>query len=277
MRYGKTKVYLSSPILYPTTRPWRGVTLDGLLGWIWARDKGILKTPAERRKENTIFPELPLAQIEPKLYAASTMFLPEAGREEARLIGSTSEIINKMGNGDISMRKQVRKGMGDFKFNGQSGAYRAGLVRYWALTTPFVEFYFAAEDWEAATSFIKRIKTGCFGIGAKARCGYGAISKVEWEEVAETASHHISKNGAPTRPIPVNSSFKGKFPDSTIGYCTWFPPYSVPWSREECYEPSPSQYLPRLPIKSFAFENALKAKAAQQKEIMKRLTEKKTA
>ena len=273
--YGVLKIKLSTPILYPTTHPWYGITLDGLLGWIWAKDRGLNKTPAENQPHLIQFPELPILQLEPKLYAASTMFLPAKNDLGANLIGCTNEIINKMANWDKPMIAQIRRGMKSFIPNKASGDLRASLERYWALMTPHVSFHFATEDYEALQAYLKRIKTECFGIGAKTRAGYGAIADTEWHEVSKDNSYCYQKEGMPTRPIPADGKFKGKFPKSTIDVVAWHPPYFSPFDRKECYQPPASQYLPELPTANTQLDDLLQSAATEQRKIAESIQKKK--
>lgn len=278
--YGKLRIHLSTPILFPTTRPWSGVTLDGLLGWLWARDRGLFKCPAENSPEQILFPELPLVQLIPKLYGTSTMFLPTPKElhGESHLVGCRTEIINKSANWDRPFRLQIRRGMKDiqnFTDKKAAGAFRADLACYWSLSTPFVSFYFATEDFEALAGYLNRISTDCFGIGAKSRAGYGRIAKVEFKEVPEEKCFYYQKDGVPTRPIPVNSPFHGKFSDDTIGIGTWRPPYFSSISRTLCYVPPASQYLPQTPEVDRDLEFILQAASKEQQEMAKKFTLKK--
>ena len=278
--YGKLRIHLSSPILFPTTRPWSGVTLDGLLGWMWARDRGLFKCPAENSPEQILFPELPLVQLSPMLYGASTMFLPTPMElhGNTHLVGCRMEVINKMANWDRPFQSQIRRGMKDirnFTDKKGSGMLRADLVRYWSLSTPFVTFYFATEDFEALAGYFNRIPTDCFGIGAKPRVGYGRIVKVEFKEIPEEKCFHFQKDGVPTRPIPVDGPFHGKFPDDTIGIGTWRPPYFSPISRTLCYIPHASQYLPQIPAVDRELEYIFRAASKEQQEMAKKFAPKK--
>ena len=277
-KYGYLRIYLSSPILFPSTRPWSGVTLDGLIGWLWARDRGLLKTPAENSREQILFPELPILQIFPKCYGASTMFLPTKKElhGNGHLVDCRIETINKMANWDRPFRLQIRYGgmkdVAKFTDKKASGAFRADLVCYWALSTPFITFYFATEDFEALSGYLNRISSDCFGIGAKSRAGFGRIAKVDYHEIPEEECFYYQKEGVPTRPIPVDSPFRGKFSDDCIGIGTWRPPYFSPISRTLCYTPPASQYLPQSLKVDRVVKNMLQSASKDQKELFEKLT-----
>lgn len=245
--YGLLRINLSTPILVPTNRPWEGIKLDGLLGFLWALDNGLRKNPGENLPENVKFPELPLIQIEPRVYGASTMFLPAPDDEAlcGNHVQSFPEIINKTANWDKSFQMQIRKGLANFKPSKGSGAFRASMEHYWIISTPCVEFYWATDNFPALRSYFERIPTDLFGLGAKARAGYGSIRSIDIEDRDKDNCFYFEFDGYPTRPLPVNGRFKGLFPDSCIALSSCRPPYFNACNRELCYTPPASQYLPQ--------------------------------
>lgn len=270
--YGVIRIDLITPILFPTNRPWEGIKLDGLLGWLWAKDQGLNKTPAENDPANLRFPELPLLEISHQVYGASTMFLPtsdELGIDPSRpnLVSSSPELIIKSGNWTKPMREQIRLGMKDFKPNLSSGPYRAAMVSYWSLSTPYIYFYFATQDYDSLKGYFYRIPKECFGIGAKTRSGYGRIKDVSYSVVAQDDCFYCELDGLPTRPIPVSApEFKGKFPDSCIGYSSFRNPYFSPETKANCYLPPVYQYLPQSLVMTTALNNALDQSCKQQQQ-----------
>ncbi len=285
-KYGVVKINLSTPILFPSNRPWEGIKLDGLLGWIWAKDHGLTKTPAENNPENIQFPQLPLAELSPQLYAASTMFLPDetdfwssqADENLPNRISCSPEIVVKTSRWTGYMKRPFQKDAKAFTPNISSGAYRAGMETYWALSTPYIYFYFATDDLDTLVKkYIERIPTDCFGIGAKTRSGYGKIVSVEYNELEEEdCFYYKTPNGFPTRPIPVDSPFHGKFPDNCIGYSSWRMPYFSASTKALCYLPCVSQYLPQvLNPESPVLAECLDIVAKQQQQIYKSIQEKK--
>lgn len=282
-KYGVLRINLSSPILFPSNHPWEGIKLDGLLGWIWAKDNGYTKTPAENKPENIVFPKLPLAEIAPQLYGASTMFIPtpdelwenKADAFRPNLVSCYPEVIVRSTNWDRSMKAQIRQGLSDFKLNIKTGAYRGAMETYWALSTPYIYFYFATDDFEALAKYLDRIQKECFGIGAKTRIGYGRITDIEYSELEEEECFYYEYNGLPTRPIPVESPFKGKFPDSCLGYSSWRMPYFSPTTKAMCYLPPVAQYLPQaLETNSPILDNLLDKVAKDQQRIFTLIQEK---
>ncbi len=284
-KYGVLQIKLATPILFPSNRPWEGIKLDGLLGWIWAKDHGLTKTPAENNPENIVFPELPLVQIAPKLYGASTMFVPvmdelwetEADSLRPSLVSCYPEVIVKSSNWQTSMRKQVRLGLKDFKPNISSGAYRGAMEPYWALQTPYIYFYWATDDFDALIDYFDRIPKECFGIGAKTRIGYGRITEVVYNETEEAECFYYKDNaGRPTRPIPVDGPFNGKFPDSCTGVSSWRAPYFSASTKALCYLPPVEQYLPQPISESPILDNLLDSVAKDQQNRHAAYMEKQT-
>ncbi len=273
--YGYVRIGLRTPILFPSNRPWEGIKLDGLLGALWASDHNLQKSPAEEDPANIQFPELPFIQIAPQVYGASAMFLPdEAEMEEQHFhVFTVPDTIIKSTDWDKPMRAQIRKGLSDFNLETSSGRYRGAMETYWALYSPYIDFYFATDDYPALTKYLDRIQTECHGIGAKRHIGYGSIYSVTYDTLDKEDCFYFELDGLPTRPLPVKY-FEGQFPDSCKGYTSYKNPYSSPYTKELCYMPPYGQYLPQNLSFNQEFENALEIECKEQQELFQNLQKK---
>lgn len=225
---------LASPIAFSGASVYRPIMFDGLLGAMWAREKGLVKTPTENMKSQLIFPELPLELINGRYYAASAMFLPEDAPTTMRMDG-----LVKPADWCDAFAHHIPSARNNF-FRANTMWSRAAMEKFWLLTTPYIDFYARITDVETFQRYMARLRKSGF-IGSKHRMGFGKILGIDVQQVKDDWS--LYRDGLPTRPIPVQD-FEGAG-DAAKGMSTIYPPYWFTANEELCCLPRQSQYIPR--------------------------------
>ena len=222
------RFYLQTPLAFHGHSAIAPLMLDGILGYAWAVEKGLTKTPAESLSPKTVtLPELPLDKISKDCYAASAGFISEDATLQATKIVKAADW--KTGKSGLFPETNLTAR--------SSGWKKAYMEDYWLLATPHIDFYFRG-DIEKVASLLRIIKAGKF-LGSKRGSGYGEIKKIE---IDTSEDFSTEKDGYPTRNIPIDlfSNLHGLKPEMK-GYR---PPYWMTHLHTMCYVPQVSQWLP---------------------------------
>lgn len=246
----RVRFYLSSPLYFTVQNLLYPLLFDGLLSAAWAKEKGLLKTPAEDDPDNILFPELPLKKISQKCYAASAMFVPA----EATMY---PEILIRNADYKYFFARQGTK-IKSTKYIIDTTWCRSAQEKYWLMATPYIDFYFRCTNWDKLYKYLKILKTIGF-IGSKRAAGFGMINKITISKDSEDYS--ILRNGLPTRPLPL-ANFSDKIPKNLsvpTGMSNYYAPYWLSCNMVMCYLPQNSQYLPQMKQSNFdMIKNILK-------------------
>lgn len=226
----KVRFMMGGPIYIKADKSAQPIMLDGILGYIWCQEHGYHKTSAEDIIANQVFPELPIKHID-KCYMCSAMILPEDSK-----ISVQYDALAKRDN----YRKRIGNTMKEFEA-AKDGVIKGSVLKYWALATPYVDFYADVTDEQEFRRLIGQIRS----IGPKKAAGYGRILGVFIEEAPEGVEAYKTAEGYPTRPIPVSAGLEFA-EDTAIGESTYFAPYWCLRNADTCYLPNASQYN-RLP------------------------------
>lgn len=229
----RVRFYLGSPIYVNAQKAKKPIMLDSLLGFIWAQEQGLRKTSAENIAENLVFPILPIKCID-KCYMASAMFLPNDLCVTTR---DSAIVRHEMGY------KKTKGIMNSFSSGGNS-SYSPAIVKFWALATPYVDFYADVTDIPEFTRLVHKIKS----IGPGRGVGFGRILRIEITECPNVNLDHITPDGTPTRPLPVDLFKETVKKDAVIGVSTFFPPYWFKKNEVLCYMPEPDQFTPAVMV-----------------------------
>lgn len=228
----RIRFHLASPLAFPSNHTLSPLMFDSLLGYAWALEQGLYKTPAEITEKNLVFPELPLEKLTDRCYAASAMFIPE----EATF---APDVVVRSTNWDKSM---VQQGQGKMPYVINTGWTKGAQETLWLCATPYVDFYFRGQL-EKVKKYVDIIKSIGF-LGSKRSIGFGRIKSITVRPESEDWA--VWRNGYPTRPLPVKE-FQAQITvtDLTIGPSTYYPPYWFVRNAELCYLPPVEQYMPQ--------------------------------
>ena len=233
----QVRFYLGTPIYMKTTQGKRPSMLDGILGLIWMQEHGHTKTPAEINQSNLIHSELPIRQ-RGNCYLASGMFLPKQTYSKADAITKRGDFVTKIG-----------KTLPEFLPSGN--CMLPGLIRYTALATPYVDFYADVTDVDEFVRLLRKVHS----IGPKSSIGYGRVIETECSIIEGFELEYRTKDGLPTRPLPV-ALFKGEISDKApVGYSTYDAPYWFKKNEVLCYLPTPNQYSPLPAMDETTFDD----------------------
>ena len=256
--FTRTRFYLNTPFCYGADKPFRPPTLDSLLGYIWCKEHGYEKTTSEEFAKNIVFPELPIKKTG-KCYHASAMFLPQEPEDKKYV--SVAHVIRPRKTmaqetmARVSPQQKIDEGREQF---------RACLIPYWEITTPYVDFY---ADVTGMTEFKRLVnefaKLG--NLGKKYGIGRGQIREAEVSVVSYDYS--IMKDGYATRPLPVTEFPDAKGPKE---YTTYYPPYwfinrKLP-NKAMCWMPRQEQYQPVAADVNFMEELLMEYAAAKEEQ-----------
>lgn len=219
---------LGTPLASTVNRPLTPLMFDGILGYAWAVQNGLTKTPAEEIKKNLIFPELPIAKIADRCYAASAGFIPAEAKIEPTIFVRHADWKTAVG----------KHGIGKIAYQVSVGWTQAVQEMYWLTVTPHVDFYVNGNPDEINN--LLNVIWDIRYLGSKRGSGYGLITDITIDENVPDLS--TWNNGQPTRPIPV--SLVGEKPGLTKEWATYYAPYWHMGNAAWCYMPSPKQYIP---------------------------------
>ncbi len=226
----RVRFKMGGPIYIKADKAAQPIMLDGILGFIWCQEHGLRKTSAEDIIANQVFPELPIKRIG-KCYMCSAMILPKDSK-----ISVQYDALAKRDN----CRKRIADTMKLFEA-AKDPTIKGAIIKYWALATPYIDFYADVTDEQEFRRLIGKIRS----IGPKKAAGYGRILDVSIEEAPEEVEAYKTADGYPTRPIPVSAGLDFA-EDTTVGESTYFAPYWFLRNADTCYLPNVSQYN-RLP------------------------------
>lgn len=244
----RVRFYLGSPLCFPAGKTIEPLILDSIMGYVWALEHGLSKTPAEDITKNLVFPTLPIEHTG-RCYAASAMFLPKEKNIKPILkleclVKGTNWIDGMVHQGCAKMRYDV------------SGTWTRGVQeKYWILAVPYVDFYARPTHKDEFIRFLKIVKEIGY-LGAKRNVGYGKILQVSIAEDAPDWAY--SKDGQPTRPLPV--TLFDHLAGATTGMANYFSPYWFAANRTMCYLPPVNQYMPGLSLPSDSMVASLQDK-----------------
>lgn len=234
----RIRFYLSTPLAMPSNKPAAPLMLDGLLGYAWALDNGLFKTPAEELPGNLVFPDLPLEKIGERCYAASAMIIPPEASMEPTMLVRHADWAAAM----------AKRGQGDLAYNVGSGWMKGAQEVLWLLVTPYIDFY-CRGDLERIKPLV-RIIQDIGHIGPKRHSGYGRVHGVAVSTKCEDWA--VWREGQPTRPLPV-AGFQDKLPAGAapaVDWSTYYPPYWFMGNATWCYVPPVFQYRPAAPVEN---------------------------
>ena len=248
----KIRFKMGSSIYINADKAAQPIMLDGILGFIWCQEHGYRKTSAESIVANQIFPELPIAK-KGKCYMCSAMILPEGSK-----ISMQYDALSKR---DF-YRNRIGRTMRSFEA-AKDSVIKGAILKYWALATPYVDFYADVTD-EAE---FRRLVSKIYSIGPKKAAGYGRILGVTIEKAPEGVEAYKTADGYPTRPVPVSTPGVEFATDAAVGESTYYAPYWCLTNRTKCYLPNASQYnrLPAFNAQDI-IDEALERKAADEIE-----------
>ena len=226
----RVRFKMGGPIYIKADKAAQPIMLDAILGFIWCQEHGYRKVSSEDIIANQVFPELPIAR-KGKCYMCSAMVLPEDSKVNIQYDA-------------ISKRDQYRKraSLTLPSFNASKDAVIKGAVlKYWALATPYVDFYADVTDEKEFRRLLGQIRS----IGPKKAAGFGRILDATMTKV-DGIEAYKNAEGYPTRPVPVTTPDMEFAEDTAVGYSTYYAPYWCLRNQELCYLPNAKQYN-RLP------------------------------
>lgn len=227
----KTRFYLENSICYSAEKPFIPPTLDGLLGFVWAQEQGLMDNTKVEIEACQVLPELPIVKTE-KCYHASSMFLPQDGSPVAvKPLVMARRVVQEEIMAKHDPTRTMPEGQGQFK---------ACLPQFWLITVPYVEFYAHVTDMDEFTRLVNEFSKAGY-LGKKAAVGYGHIIKTEIKPVSYDWS--VMKDGVATRPLPVSlfQNAKGRLDNST-----YYAPYWDVRHKVMCHMPPQAQYTPHI-------------------------------
>lgn len=229
--FTKTRFYLNTPMYYPADKPFRSPVLDSLLGYVWCKEHGYEKTTSEEFVKNLVFPELPIKKAG-KCYHSSSMFLP-ISKEDRRFVSCEYRVYPRKVMAQETMARVDPKQ----KLDEGREQFRAALVPYWTIMTPYVTFFADVTDITEFKQLVEQFaKYG--NLGKKYGIGAGQIRKAEVSVVSYDYS--VMKDGYATRPLPVKLFPDAKGPKE---YTTYYAPY---WCTKRSYPNKAICWMPKL-------------------------------
>lgn len=234
MKAARYRFQLGTPLATSANQTYRPLLFDGILGYAWAVQQGLFKNPGEERIERLQFPDLPVAQIVDRCYAASAAFLPGEAYLEPSMLIRHADWKNAVN----------RHRIGNIVYQVSSGWTQAVQEIYWLTVTPHLDFYVRGEM--GAINNLLNIIWDIRHLGSKRGSGYGLITDIRIDEAAEDFA--VWREGEPTRPIPVTAA--GEREDLIREWTTYYPPYWQGANAAWCYVPPVRQYLPQTALES---------------------------
>lgn len=235
----KVRVYLASPVFEKVGGGKHPIMLDALLARIALERQGIRKTTAEIDPKNIIFADLPIERIG-KCYLCSAAFAPPRSYTKA-------DSFAKRGTDAQNIRKFCKN------FISTGVVSTPALIPHIAIAEEYLDFYVRITNKAEFFSLLKEVKR--YGIGPKTSIGFGQIASIHVVEEKEHGDRCFkTKDGFPTRPLPI-ADFKDEIcDDAATGWSAYYAPYWSSIGKTRCYLPRPEQYA-KLDIADGVFED----------------------